>query len=53
LSYGRIGEASETRDYCIAKNAMRRGSPRSFVRAKNARSQDDNRSADILLHLET
>jgi hypothetical protein len=32
---------------------MRRGSPRSFVRAKNARSQDDNRSADILLHLET
>jgi hypothetical protein len=32
-----------------------RGSPRSFVRAKSALSQDDNQllTWDILLHLET
>ncbi len=38
-------EASRTRDYCVAKERdASRGSPRSFVRAKNALSQDDNRS---------
>jgi len=35
-------EASQTRDYCIAKNAtLRRGPPRSFA-AQKTLAQDDN-----------
>jgi hypothetical protein len=35
-------EASQTRDYCVAKNDASRGSPRSFA-AQKALAQDDKR----------